>query len=124
MSPSNYRDDESAGQRYSHDPFLGHNSSLVFVRCRGRLRFIRAPCEEFFFLELLPDFCRRERVEVFHLLDLVGREARQLTNEADQMPGRLPSFIGSGRLGGHPRQAYAVLDDIEQLAVRERLRLR
>src|SRR6266511_1958472 len=55
-------------------------------------------------------------------MDVARREWRQFTNEVHQVPRSRLAFFRTRRPCRHPCQPNAVLDDVEQLAVRERLR--
>src|SRR5262245_57356293 len=58
---------------------------------------------------------------LLHSLQLFGSELRQAPDERNQRPDRFRAVGASP--GGHPREANAVGDDVEQLAIRQSLRL-
>src|SRR5262249_18239944 len=89
------------------------------VRTLGRLAR-----EEALDLLLLLDVPLRARIQRLHLGALGVAQARKVTDEVDQLPGGLRVVGPLLAPRRHAGEAHAVLDDVEELAVGERLRLR
>src|SRR5262245_13038013 len=96
--------------------------SSVFVRRRRFVwRNIASTLQKILFRNLLPDFGRRSRIQRFHLLDIFRGQLRQATHEVHELPARGLALLGSRAPSGHPGEAHTVLDDPEELAVRQAL---
>src|SRR6266851_2195861 len=91
----------------------------LFVALAGRL----VALEELLVVLHLAPLLRALRVEAFHLQLLLWGELREVADERDQVPARALALLAAVSPGGHPGEANAVLDDVEQLTVRELLRL-
>src|SRR5437879_388697 len=76
-----------------------------------------ASIQKFSLFLLFLQFLRSPRVQGLHLPHILGRKLWQVTNESDQFPGILLVAACATSPRGHPRQADAVLDNVEQLAV-------
>src|SRR5262249_803637 len=84
----------------------------------------RTALHEFLFPLPLLHVRGAHRIHRLHLLDLGGRDFRQIADEVDELPR--VGVVASRRIAPrrHARQANAVLDDCEQLAVGQILRAR
>src|SRR5215475_9331104 len=102
------------------------SSSWMIVRGGRRTLafrlFVVLAGEELFLFELLADLVRRLRVERLHAFELVGRQRWQMPDEVDEAPGRVLEFRGAVAPRRHPGESYALLDDMEKLAVGQVLR--
>src|SRR4029453_5615833 len=95
----------------------------MFVWPRGgRLRvFTRQKATRLF---LFTPLVGALRVQRFHAADLLVRELRQPSDEVNEGPARPLSFRLTRSPRGPPREANAVLDDREKVALGEFLRCR
>src|SRR5258708_31304288 len=82
------------------------------LRGRGVL-----PVQEILLLLLLLPRLGPLRVERLHLEPFLGGEARQVPDEADQLPACKLALLALVAPSGHAGEAHAVLDDGEKLPV-------
>src|SRR5262245_37857414 len=79
--------------------------------------------QELLFFDPLLDLLRCTRIHRFHLRDILGCQVRKPSDEMDETPRGLLATLRAGRPPRHAGKPDAVLDDIEQLAVGEILRV-
>src|SRR5687768_1055259 len=94
----------------------------VYMRRGSRAWSLIVAAKEALGLEILPYFRRRTGVQALHFFDLLGSQLRQPPDEMDQMPAGLLAFRRPSAPRGHSCQADPILDDVEQLTIRKRLR--
>src|SRR5687768_12459448 len=75
------------------------------------------PPRLFFFSPLLRTF----RIQSLHAADFIVGKLRQPSNEMHEAPARVLAFGRAGPPCGHAGQSDAILDDREQLTIRELL---
>src|SRR5207249_1783502 len=97
-------------------------SSCLVMVFLGRRRHI-LPFQKSHFFVFLRGFPRASWVQAVHLLNFLPCDMRQMADEVDERPGLTILFRCICSPGWHPRETDPVLDDVEDLAVGERLRL-
>src|SRR5262245_51099337 len=95
--------------------------SLVIVIVGRGMRPFLAARQEVADRGFLLDVAPAARVQLLHLRELLGGEALEAPDEVNELPGLAVVLRTRLAPGRHPREPYPVLDDGEQLAVRQGL---